>query len=151
MTSQDVAIAQTTLEQAGFRTRVVLEDTDDQTFDGIVISQDRVGGTQSKPSTLVTLFVGRFEYGPRGVLDETHVHLFTPASFRREVERGGFRVLGERVTALPFEIVFQSTGKSRFVRALSRVYHWIARAWPEMFAYQFLLEAEVTTLLDEGS
>ena len=38
----------------------MLEDTDDPTADGIVISQDPVGGTQSKPNTLVTLFVGRF-------------------------------------------------------------------------------------------
>ncbi len=60
VTTQDVAIAQTTLEAAGFRTRVVLEDTDDPTADGIVVSQDPVGGTQSKPDTLVTLFVGRF-------------------------------------------------------------------------------------------
>ena len=60
VTTQDVAIAQTTLEAAGFRTRIVLEDTDDPTFDGIVISQDPVGGTQAKPNTLVTLFVGRF-------------------------------------------------------------------------------------------
>jgi serine/threonine-protein kinase len=60
VTTQDVSIAQTTLEAAGFRTRVVLEDTDDPTFDGIVISQDPVGGTQSKPNTIVTLFVGRF-------------------------------------------------------------------------------------------
>jgi len=60
VTTQDVAIAQTTLEAAGFRTRVVLEDTDDPSFDGIVISQDPVGGTQAKPSSLVTLFVGRF-------------------------------------------------------------------------------------------
>jgi serine/threonine-protein kinase len=60
VTTQDVAIAQTTLEAAGFRTRVVLEDVDDATLDGIVISQDPVGGTQAKPSSLITLFVGRF-------------------------------------------------------------------------------------------
>ncbi len=60
VTSQDVAIAQTTLEAAGFRTRVVLEDTDDPSFDGIVISQDPVGGSQAKPNALVNLFVGRF-------------------------------------------------------------------------------------------
>ena len=60
VTTQDVSIAQTTLEAAGFRTRIVLEDTDDPTFDGIVISQDPVGGTQAKPNVLVTLFVGRF-------------------------------------------------------------------------------------------
>ena len=60
VTTTDVDIAQTTLERAGFRTRVVLEDTDDPAFDGIVISQDPVGGTQAKPNTLVTLFVGRY-------------------------------------------------------------------------------------------
>jgi beta-lactam-binding protein with PASTA domain len=59
VTSQDVAIAQTTLEAAGFRTRVVLQDTTDPTMDGIVLSQDPVGGTQAKPNALVTLFVGR--------------------------------------------------------------------------------------------
>ncbi len=63
VTTQDVAIAQTTLEAAGFRTRVVLEDTDDPNFDGIVISQDPVGGTQAKPNSLITLFVGRFIAG----------------------------------------------------------------------------------------
>ena len=60
MTTQDVAIAQTTLENAGFRTRVVFEDTDDFAQDGIVNAQDPVGGSQAKPNTIVTLFVGRF-------------------------------------------------------------------------------------------
>ena len=60
VTTQDVSIAQTTLEAAGFRTRVVLEDVDDPTLEGIVISQDPVGGTQAKPNTLITLFVGRY-------------------------------------------------------------------------------------------
>jgi eukaryotic-like serine/threonine-protein kinase len=60
VTNQDVTIAQTTLEAAGFRTRVVLENTDDPGFDGIVISQDPVGGAQAAPNSVVTLFVGRF-------------------------------------------------------------------------------------------
>ncbi len=96
----------------------------------------------------LSLLVGRFEYGPRGVLDETHVHLFTRATFRREVESAAFRVVRERVTALPFEIVFESTGRSALVRVLASAYHALARLWPEMFAYQFLLEAEVGTLLE---
>jgi serine/threonine-protein kinase len=60
VTAQDVAIAQTTLEQAGFRTRVVLEDTSDITQDGIVLSQEPIGGTQAEPNAVVTLFVGRY-------------------------------------------------------------------------------------------
>jgi len=60
VTSQDYAIAQTTLDNAGFRSKIVFEDTADQSMDGIVISQDPVGGSQEKPDTVVTLFVGRF-------------------------------------------------------------------------------------------
>ena len=98
----------------------------------------------------LSLLVGRFEYGPRGVLDETHVHLFTGATLRRGVEKAGFRIVGQRVTALPFEVVFESTGRSRLVRHLAAAYHWLARLWPSMFAYQYILEAEITTL-DEDS
>lgn len=99
----------------------------------------------------LSLLVGRFEYGPRGVLDETHVHLYTGATFRREVERAGFTVLQQRVTALPFEVVFESTGRSRLVRAIESGYHWLARLWPSMFAYQYILEAEITTLDEEST
>ena len=60
VTTQDFAIAQATLENAGFRTRFVYEDTEDSAMDGIVLSQDPVGGTQAKPNALITLFVGRF-------------------------------------------------------------------------------------------
>ena len=94
----------------------------------------------------LSLLAGRFEYGPRGVLDETHVRFYTRASFRREVERAGFQVIRQRVTALPFEVVFQSTGRSRLVRMLAEAYHLLARAWPSLFAYQFILEAEIITL-----
>jgi eukaryotic-like serine/threonine-protein kinase len=60
VTSQDFAIAQTTLEAAGFRSRVEFEDTTDPTLDGIVLSQDPIGASQAKPNAVVTLFVGRF-------------------------------------------------------------------------------------------
>jgi len=96
----------------------------------------------------LSLLAGRFEYGPRGILDETHVHLFTQSTFRREVEKGGFRILESRTTSLPFEILFESTGQSRLVAGLSELYHLLTRIYPKMFAYQFVLEAEVTTLLD---
>jgi eukaryotic-like serine/threonine-protein kinase len=60
VTFQDAAIARSTLENAGFRVREVLEDTADPTSDGLVVGQDPVGGGQAKPGSLVTLFVGRF-------------------------------------------------------------------------------------------
>jgi len=98
----------------------------------------------------LSLLVGRFEYGPRGVLDETHVHLYTRQTFQREVERAGFRILRRHVTALPFEVVFRATGRSRIVRWMAGAYYSLARVWPSLFAYQYIFEAEITTL-DEDS
>jgi len=99
----------------------------------------------------LSLLLGRFEYGPRGILDETHVHLYTRASFWRAVERAGFRVVRERVTALPFEVVFESTGRSRLVRGAAWTYWMLARLWPGLLAYQILLEAEIITLDEEAT
>jgi 2-polyprenyl-3-methyl-5-hydroxy-6-metoxy-1,4-benzoquinol methylase len=99
----------------------------------------------------LSLLAGRFEYGPRGVLDRTHVHLYTRATIRRELEQAGFHVLRERATALPFEVVFEATGRSRLVRALESAYSWLARLWPTLFAYQIVLEAEITTLDDQAT
>ncbi len=98
----------------------------------------------------LSLLVGRFEYGPRGVLDETHLHLYTGSTFRREIEKAGFTVIRQRVTSLPFEVVFESTGRSRLVRSIEAAYHLLATLWPSMFAYQHILEAQITTL-DEDS
>ena len=60
VTTQDVTIARATLESAGFTVREVLEDTEDPSFEGIVISQDPIGGGRAEPGSRVTLFVGRF-------------------------------------------------------------------------------------------
>ena len=40
------------------------QDTDVETFDGIVISQDPPGNTQQDPNTIVTLFVGVYVAPP---------------------------------------------------------------------------------------
>ena len=70
---------------------------------------------------------------------------------RQEPACPGFEIVGERVTALPFEVVFESTGRSRLVRALAWTYHQMARLWPSLFAYQYVLEAEITTLDEEST
>ncbi len=60
VTSQDEASARTQLQSSGFRTRVVREDTEDLSLDGLVISQDPPGGTELEPGKAVTIVVGRF-------------------------------------------------------------------------------------------
>ena len=52
---------------------------------------------------------------------------------------------------MPVEVVFESAGRSVWVQRIARVYHLMARMWPELFAYQFILEAEIETLDDEAT
>ncbi len=86
----------------------------------------------------LSLLLGRFEYGPRGILDRTHVHLFTLDSFKRFLSERGYRLDAVRYTPIPFEVVFSSTGRSALVEAITRCYQLAARSWPRLFAYQFI-------------
>jgi len=60
VSGQTEADAKATLTAAGFKVKVIPEDTDVETFDGVVISQDPPGNTQQDPNTIVTLFVGAY-------------------------------------------------------------------------------------------
>jgi serine/threonine-protein kinase len=71
VTTQEVSVAQATLEGAGFKVRKVLEDTDDPSLEGIVISQDPGPGAQAKPKSVVTLFVGRLVQSAQTTTTET--------------------------------------------------------------------------------
>ncbi len=42
-------------------------------------------------------------------------------------------------------------GRSRLIRTLAEAYYLLARIWPSMFAYQYILEAEITTLDEEST
>lgn len=91
----------------------------------------------------IMLLFGQFNYGKKGVLDLTHQRLFTIRSFCRTLEGEGFKV--ERVTGFgpPIE---DMVGHSLPLRLLDRFEHFLAKIWPRLFSYQFLVEA---TRLDE--
>jgi eukaryotic-like serine/threonine-protein kinase len=58
VTSTDQDTATSTLENSGFKVKVVKQPTSDPSQDGIVLDQDPVGGTKAKPGATVTIFVG---------------------------------------------------------------------------------------------
>jgi beta-lactam-binding protein with PASTA domain len=67
---QTVADARATLRAAGFGVAVVRQDTDDESLDGLVMSQDPGGNAQADPKSVVTLTVGQF-VPPPDVTTET--------------------------------------------------------------------------------
>jgi GT2 family glycosyltransferase/trans-aconitate methyltransferase len=52
-------------------------------------------------SVLTHLLQGQFPYEDSGLLDRTHLHFFTPASFRQTLVETGYRVLGEESFSVP--------------------------------------------------
>jgi len=80
----------------------------------------------------LSLLGGRWRYTDRGILDRTHVHLFTRKALVETVEAAGYRILELDHTA-PVPIVGTPT--------VERVAHGVARLRPSLFAYQFLLAA----------
>jgi len=63
--------ARATLTAAGFKVFVVHQDTDDESLDGLVMSQDPGGNTQADPKSTVTLTVGQFVPPPDVTTDTT--------------------------------------------------------------------------------
>jgi eukaryotic-like serine/threonine-protein kinase len=59
VTGMEAADARATLEEAGFRTRGVAQDTTDPDEEGVVLDQDPTGTTEAERGSTVTIFVGR--------------------------------------------------------------------------------------------
>ena len=83
----------------------------------------------------LSLLGGRWRYTDRGILDRTHVHLFTRKALVETVEAAGYRIVELDHTA-PVPVVGTP--------AVERVAHGVARLRPSLFAYQFLLAATPT-------
>jgi beta-lactam-binding protein with PASTA domain len=71
VTGIDRPTARTTLTVAGFKVTVLIEDTEDLAFDGVVLTQTPLGGAQAKPGSVVTITVGRFVAPPETIPPDT--------------------------------------------------------------------------------
>ena len=70
VTNLDLESARTTLLAEGFRVRVVRQQTDDPTLDGVVITQEPLGNEDAEPGSRVTVTVGRYVEPPPATLPE---------------------------------------------------------------------------------
>lgn len=86
----------------------------------------------------LSLLLGRFEYGDRGILDRTHLRFFTRRTFLDFLGRAGLTVREVMVTPAPLPLVVPERFHGRWLRALHRFSAGTARAWPRGLAYQFV-------------
>jgi 2-polyprenyl-3-methyl-5-hydroxy-6-metoxy-1,4-benzoquinol methylase len=93
----------------------------------------------------LALLRGQFKYGPRGILDETHVRLYTRTTFRKLIEDAGYRITKEDWTVIPIEKLASTIpALEKPMVLIDSVQYALARSRPELFAYQFVIQAEPT-------
>ena len=86
----------------------------------------------------ISLLLGRFEYGKRGILDITHTRLFTFNTLRRAMRAAGFEIQHSEGVVVPFPFIFGRTVLSRIALAVNRA---LVRLRPTLFGFQILIVA----------
>jgi glycosyltransferase involved in cell wall biosynthesis len=84
----------------------------------------------------LSLLLGRFEYGKRGILDITHTRLFTFNTLRRAMRAAGFDIERSEGVVLPMPFVF---GRSALSKIALAVNHTLVRLRPTLFGFQILV------------
>jgi 2-polyprenyl-3-methyl-5-hydroxy-6-metoxy-1,4-benzoquinol methylase len=93
-----------------------------------------------------SLLLGQFNYGKRGILDLSHARLFTIGSFERLLQDSGFRITQIHGFGPPIQDMI---GKRPVLRAADIASGRLARWWPHLFAFSFLIVAEKEEELDD--
>jgi glycosyltransferase involved in cell wall biosynthesis len=94
----------------------------------------------------LSLAIGRFNYASRGPMDSSHLRFFTKFSIGHTLTNSGFEVQNLKPTGLPFEIVFSSSGRSKLLKLVDRLYYLLAFSWHKLFAYQFVVTSKISSL-----
>ncbi|MBL9189284.1 MAG: glycosyltransferase [Opitutaceae bacterium] len=106
----------------------------------IVISTGNVGFF----ITRFMLFLGQFNYGNRGILDQTHTRLFTFSSLRRLLKETGFVIERERGIPAPVPLVVKSPF---WQKVLMKSQTALIRVSRGLFAYQAFVVARALPTL----
>jgi 2-polyprenyl-3-methyl-5-hydroxy-6-metoxy-1,4-benzoquinol methylase len=84
----------------------------------------------------VMLMFGQFNYGKRGILDMTHMRLFTFSSLRALLEQRGFQVTEVVGVPAPFPL---ASGNNKVASLLIEINRILIRVSKRLFSYQILM------------
>lgn len=84
------------------------------------------------------LLLGQFNYGKRGILDQTHRRLFTFRSFKALLRQSGYQIRKVRGVPPPYP---EAIGLNWLSRGLLMVNRWLIALAPALFSYQIYVEA----------
>jgi hypothetical protein len=88
--------------------------------------------------TRFQLLFGKFNYGKRGILDQTHRKLFTFRSLKRLLVQCGYRVQRVRGIPAPYPAAIGLNWRSKTLLAINRA---LIAVLPKLFSYQVFMTA----------
>ena len=88
------------------------------------------------------LLIGRFDYQERGILDQTHLRLFTRQTLFKLLESSGLDILECKVTPIPLALVDPFFESSVVGRQLYSGLNLLSRTFPTLLGYQFVVKAQ---------
>ncbi len=91
------------------------------------------------------LFLGRFNYVKRGILDKTHLRLFTFGTLRNLFAQSGYRILGIKGIPAPFPVIIKNAFIAKSLVYINQLFIFIFK---NLFAYQALIIAKPLANLD---
>jgi glycosyltransferase involved in cell wall biosynthesis len=86
----------------------------------------------------LSLLLGQFNYGKRGILDRTHKRLFSVRGLRKLLVQHGFKIETIRGFSPPLTDLVSERWPMRWIE---RAHAFLSRLYPKMFAYNFLYVA----------
>jgi 2-polyprenyl-3-methyl-5-hydroxy-6-metoxy-1,4-benzoquinol methylase len=87
------------------------------------------------------LLFGRFNYRNQGILDRTHLRFFTLKTARQFIESRGFRIVQQRMTVMPLEIVLGLADDNWLMKAINGTLRVFTRIFPRLLGYQSVFVA----------
>ncbi len=88
-------------------------------------------------SVRVEILLGRFQYRPRGILDQSHLRFFTKNSAESLIKMAGLRVMEDWAVPIPLPLLVPATredGALAWVHILNQVF---TQTWKTLLAYQW--------------
>lgn len=89
----------------------------------------------------LSLLLGRFDYGDRGILDRTHLRFFTLKTLTKLFHETGFNIRQIVATPIPVQLISPVTNR-QFFAPFHYCHFQLVQLWKTLLAYQFVVQAD---------
>lgn len=89
----------------------------------------------------LSVLLGKFPEHDTGLFDRTHLHFYMWKGWVNLLTRTGFRITAVRYSVIPFSLRWPN--RPALAALLESLYSIVPRVWPTLFAYQFVVVAEI--------